>query len=269
MEYPPLEIRETSRRQAGSEASQCSACTARNKSFCGAIPDDGLSELRRSRRLIRYSKSQMIISAGQPATHIYNVVSGFVKLYRTAIDGRTQIIGIRTCGEFFATADADVHASSAEALTRVQVCSFSKLLLNKLLTRHPEAQAWMLKKSYAQLADSEEQMFLLGRKTARERVASFLLRYGYKISHQAKSDEYYDDIPLSRGDIANFLGLTVETVSRVLTDFAQKKIIVRGQCRTLRLIDIRALKIISEHDPYIAEPDSDKSRNVKMVVAGR
>lgn len=221
----------------------CMSCTVRAKSFCGAIPVRGLDSLAQSRRVIRFDRRQMIICEGAPAVSLYNVVSGVVKLSRSLSDGRTQIIGFRFPGESFAISNAEKYTTTAEALTFVEVCRFSRSRLKRLTQQFPPVQTKLLEMSYQHLTTAEDQIFLLGRKTAREKVASFLLRYGGKFD-PGRTDKDWR-FPVTRTEIADFLGLTTETVSRVLASLARENLITVGLSRSVRLLNIDVLRRVA------------------------
>lgn len=221
----------------------CMACTVRAKSFCGAIPVRNLDSLAQSRRLVRFDRRQTIVCEGTPAVSLYNIVSGVVKLYRSLSDGRTQIIGFRFPGESFAIPDTEKYTTTAEALTFVEVCRFSRSRLKRFSQQFPQVQAKLLEMSHRYLTTAEDQIFLLGRKTAREKVASFLLRYGGKFD-PGRTDKDWR-FPMTRTEIADFLGLTTETVSRVLASLARENLITVGLSHSVRLLNVDVLRRIA------------------------
>lgn len=221
----------------------CKTCTIRTKSFCGALPVRSLDSLANTRRLVRFERRQTIVCEGATAVSLFNIVSGVVKLYRSLPDGRTQIVGIRLPGEFFAIADGEKYTATAEALTSVVVCRFSRSRLKQLMQQFPQIQAKLLEMSYRHLAAAQDQIFLLGRKTAREKVASFLMRYSGKFDPERM--DKYRRVPMTRTEIADFLGLTTETVSRVLTSFAREKLVAIDLSHSVRLLNIDLLRKIA------------------------
>lgn len=223
----------------------CAACTVRAQSFCGAVPLRGLDILARSRRLVQFDRRQTIVCEGEPAISFFSVVSGIVKLCRSLSDGRTQIIGFRFPGEYFAVSDAEIYSTTAEALTFVEVCRFSRSRLKRLTQMFPQLQTRLLEMSYRYLAASEDQIFLLGRKTAREKIASFLLRFSEKFDRDISIKDRRISLPMTRTEIADFLGLTTETVSRVLTSLARDKVITVDLSHSVRLLNVDLLRHIS------------------------
>jgi CRP/FNR family transcriptional regulator len=225
----------------------CTACSVRATSFCGAIPLRGLNTLARSRRLVQYDRRQTIVSEGEPATSFFSIVSGVVKLCRSLSDGRTQIIGFRFPGEYFAISDSENYATTVEAMTFVEACQFPRSRLKRLTQAFPQMQARLLDMSHRYLAASEDQIFLLGRKTAKEKVASFLLSYSEKFAQESAGSGHRMNLPMTRAEIADFLGLTTETVSRVLTGLAREKVITVGLSHSVRLLNVNLLQRIAGH----------------------
>lgn len=232
-------------RRPAERAVACVECSARIKSFCSAVPNRDLAILARSRNRIQFNRRETIIREGDPAVSFFNVASGVVKLYRSLSDGRNQIIGFRFPGEFFAILETKRHASTVEAVTSVEVCRFPKARLKRLLNSFPQLQVQFLQMVNRQLAASEDQIFLLGRKTAREKVATFLLRYGRDLEQTGAKAGRHVNLPMTRTEIADFLGLTTETVSRVFTSLARENVIAVGASRSVNLIDIDSLARIS------------------------
>jgi len=223
----------------------CTVCAARAKGFCGAIPLRDLDSLDRSRRLVRFDRRRTIVSEGAPALSFFSIVSGVVKLYRSLPDGRTQIIGFRFPGDFFAISDTETYTTTAEALTVVEACRFSKSRLTRIMQSFPQAQSKILEMCYRYLSESEHHIILLGRKTAKEKVASFLLQYGEQFGREAIQKNHHICMPMTRGEIADFLGLTTETVSRNLTSLARDNAITIGLPHSIRLLNLDLLRHIS------------------------
>ena len=221
---------------------ECAACPARAASFCNVVPNCDLGVLAKSRRLIVFERRQTIVCQGEAATTFFNVVTGLVKLCRGSRDGRTQIVGFRGPGEFFAAAETGHYTATAEAVSRVVLCRFSRARLRRLVRDHPQLPARLLGISHRQLETLEEQMFLLGRMTAREKVASFLLHHGLNSMPEGEPHARCVRLPVTRAEIADFLGLTTETVSRVVASLVREHVITVGTSHTIHLIDVKRLQ---------------------------
>ena len=225
---------------------KCTSCPVRSTSFCNVVPNRDLKAFAKKRRSVRYEPRQTIICEGEPAISIFNVVSGVVKLTRSLPDGRTHIIGFRLPGELFATSENDTYTSSAEAITAVELCRFSRSFLTRGVRDYPRLQTRLLNLSYKQLAASEDQVLLLGQMTAQEKVARFLCVYGRKPFCNDKKQLQCAQLPMNRIEIAGFLGLTVETVSRVLSSFRRNGIITVGRAsHAIHVVDLDALERVA------------------------
>ncbi len=194
----------------------CARCDARQSSICSAIAEEDLTRIAAARSLMEVSAGATFIEEGEQADAFFNITRGTARLYKLLPDGRRQITGFAGVGHFLGLAVSDTFAFSAEAIGPVQLCRFSRPRLRALLDDFPAMEKRLLEVAANELVAAQEQMLLLGRKTARERLASFLVMQ----SHRAGVSEDRCSrvpVPMTRGDIADYLGLTIETVSRTLT----------------------------------------------------
>jgi CRP/FNR family transcriptional regulator, nitrogen fixation regulation protein len=161
--------------------------------------------------VISYPRNSEIFAEDEPADYIYQVVSGSVRTYKVLSDGRRQIGGFYLPGDIFGLQFGDEHALSAETMTDAEVRVVKRSALNTVAARDPSiAQEFFLLTS-RELCRMQRRLLLLI-KSAQERVASFLL----EMAERAPANPAID-LPMSRQDIADYLGLTIETVSRTLT----------------------------------------------------
>jgi len=194
----------------------CATCEARAISVCNAIPDADMSRLAAIAMVTEAPPGHCFIDEGEPAGSFFNVTAGTAKLFKLLPDGRRQITGFVGPGHFLGLAVSDTYAFSAEAIERVRYCRFQRARLRVLLDDFPLMEKRLLEVAAHELVAAQEQMLLLGRKTARERLASFLSlqsRQGMPCGHA----RWRFSLPMTRSDIADYLGLTIETVSRTLT----------------------------------------------------
>ena len=194
----------------------CASCEARPLSVCNAIPDADLARLATIAAVANVPAGQCFIDEGEPARCFFNVTAGTAKLFKLLPDGRRQITGFVGPGHFLGLAVSDTYAFSAEAIESVRFCRFQRDKLRALLDDFPEMEKRLLEVAANELVAAQEQMLLLGRKTARERLASFLLAWSRQGMPPGHSCQRFS-LPMTRHDIADYLGLTVETVSRTLT----------------------------------------------------
>ncbi len=194
----------------------CATCEARPVSVCNAIADAELSRLAAIAVVTEASAGQCFIDEGEPARSFFNVTAGTAKLFKLLPDGRRQITGFVGAGHFLGLAVSDTYAFSAEAIGPVRYCRFQRGKLRALLDAFPLMEKRLLEVASNELVAAQEQMLLLGRKTARERLASFLLMQSRQGMPCGRVRRRFT-LAMTRGDIADYLGLTIETVSRTLT----------------------------------------------------
>jgi CRP/FNR family transcriptional regulator len=178
-----------------------------------------------------------LVREGDPADHLFRITSGVVKVYRTLPDGRCQITGFLFAGDFVGLALEDGYLSAAVAVGPVTASRFARKKVEHLVAASPLVARLLLRRTCCELIAAQDQMLLLGRKTASEKVASFLIG----IARRTSGD--FLDLPVTRADIADYLGLTIETVSRTLTQLREDGIIDvnRAQIRIVRRAELEEL----------------------------
>jgi CRP/FNR family transcriptional regulator len=194
----------------------CATCEARSVSVCNAIHDPDLARLASIAVVTEVGPGQCFIDEGEPADAFFNITAGSAKLFKLLPDGRRQITGFVGPGHFLGIAVSDTYAFSAEAIEPVRYCRFNRGKLRALLDDFPLMEKRLLEVAANELVAAQEQMLLLGRKTARERLASFLLLQSRQGLTCGRARRWFT-LPMTRNDIADYLGLTIETVSRTLT----------------------------------------------------
>jgi CRP/FNR family nitrogen fixation transcriptional regulator len=184
---------------------------------------------------MNYGRDEEIFGEGEASRYVYRVISGAVRTYRVLSDGRRQIVEFHTPGDIFGLDGESRHALGAEAVgeTVLQVMR-RDAFLNE---RGADAAIQALLKKFHR---AQAHMLLLGRHTACERVAAFLLDF----RKRAGADVL--DLPMSRQDIADYLGLTIETVSRTFTQLQAARQIDLVSCRRVVLRNRQALERICE-----------------------
>jgi CRP-like cAMP-binding protein len=163
---------------------------------------------------IEAAAGQTIVLEGDPCTHCYRVLSGAVRLYKGTADGRRQLIDFLVAGDSFGLLGAR-YSYGVEAITRSTLVRASRLNLAAAVREQPGMAERMMERAAAELARAHEQMLLLGRKNAQEKVASLLVDLARRICADAGRPAFR--LPISRQEMADQLGLTIETVSRTMT----------------------------------------------------
>lgn len=218
----------------------CDQCDVRHKAMCAAVDvkdNDRLSAIVSHRDI---SPGQVIFEEGDPAEYAYNISSGEIRLYKLLPDGRRQITEFLGEGDFLGLVSDDAYAYGAEAMTQVELCSMRLINLERLLVDIPPVREKLLDMSRDELAAAQEQMLLLGRKTAREKLLSFLMqRYDRADSRPTEKNLH---LPMTRTDIADYLGLTIETVSRTFTALREEGLIELIDTHTVQFPDLESVR---------------------------
>lgn len=231
--------------RAGNGHAPCEACSIRDLSLCGALEEHELADIAAITSGVELDHGDPLFDEGEPAKYVFSVTSGAVKVYKLLADGRRQMTGFLFPGDFLGLADEETYAYSAEAVTRSTLCRFPRRQLQVLLERYPRMERRLLTMASHELAAAQEQMLLLGRKTAREKIASFLLMLSRRAELRGLEASPVQ-VPMSRNDIGDYLGLTTETVSRTFTQLKQDghiRLLAGGR---VELVDRKGLSDISE-----------------------
>lgn len=181
---------------------------------------------------MRFSRNAEVFGEGEPAEYLYRVVSGAVRTTRLLSDGRRQIGAFLLPGDFFGLEAGDDHRFSAEAIADSVVLVVRRGAVDQLVARSCEAARELWKLTARDLQQAQDHLLLLGRKTAQERLVSFLLDMARR-----GCDRNAVDLPMPRQDIADYLGLTIETVSRTLTQLENSAAIALPSARRIVLKD--------------------------------
>ena len=214
--------------------SPCGTCDARPLSVCMGVADGCLDQLAAAITTVRLSAHGTLAAEGEDADHFFNITAGAVKLYKLLPDGRLQIVGFLFPGDFVGLAVRETYAYSVEAILPTTACRFERRQFERLLERFPEMAVRLRERASDELAIAQEQMLSLGRKSAKERVASFLLQLSRRAARLGLPSNPII-LPMSRADIADYLGLTIETVSRTMTRLKTAGIITLGAGHSVTL----------------------------------
>lgn len=208
-----------------------------------------------------YHRGQEVCGGCRPAEHWYRLLSGAARQCALRADGRRQIVGLLLPGDYFGFTAGSEFAFTVEAVVEgTVVASYPRRRAELLADEDPEIARKLREIAFEAMARLQAQLLTLGRITAIEKVGAFLLEMARRSTHAAKDNVA---LPVSRYDIADYLAVSVETVSRSLTDLKQRGVIKFSGTRTLKIIDPDALE----------EGDSDTLRdqplNVTHLSVGR
>jgi CRP/FNR family transcriptional regulator len=197
---------------------------------------DGLARFSLAHESQTIDAGKTFLHEGDKAAIFFTVAEGTVELFKVLPDGRRAILGFLFRGDIFGFSAGDSYGYSAEAMTPLRLCRFQRQQLQHIYADFPGLESQILKLVSRELAVAQDHMVLLGRKTAHERVASFLLMLLHRIGRR----DGWIELAMSRADIADYLGLTTETVSRVFTVLKASGCIV-STCSRVRISDADAL----------------------------
>ncbi|WP_349356937.1 Crp/Fnr family transcriptional regulator [Sphingobium nicotianae] len=214
----------------------------RTTALCASMTDEDLTALSNVGRRRVIPAGQILSWAGDESNLCANVVHGALKVTSTMADGREQIVGLLFPGDFVGQLFEDEMSMTVTAVVETDLCCYSRRAFEGILDQFPRLERMLLKRTMASLNDARNRMLSLGRKSAQERVAGFILEL-YERSRAAGESQV--SIPVSRGEMADYLGLTIETVSRQLTRLRAANIIafVNGD-RDCRILDSLELEQI-------------------------
>jgi CRP/FNR family transcriptional regulator, anaerobic regulatory protein len=206
---------------------------------------DGNGELKaldRTGTPLHIPQNQTIFAQGEPVKHAYKIVSGVVRLCKHLPDGRRQIAQFLFPGEYFSFITIGDHGFSAEAVVDVTLLSFPQKHLERLCQEHPNLRARLFELLSQRVHDIQNHLTIVGRQTAKERVAAFLLL----LSRRLNTDGTRITVPMNRQDIADYLSLTMETVSRTLSRLKANRIISVPDLHQLELRNVAALHALAD-----------------------
>lgn len=220
----------------------CGDCGARPLGVCADLHGHELQSMACASVTVAAAPGEALFHEGDANPFVFNVVDGAVKLYRLLPDGRRQITGFLFKGDFLGLGGRSTAAFTAEALTPLSACRFRRTDFERLLEELPALEHRLVAMAGDELMAAQEQIVLLGRKTAKERIASFLVRLAARMEQLGEAGDVVH-LPMTRLDIADYLGLTIETVSRVFT-----------QLKTTGLI-----RLLPSNGVLLAKPDALKA----------
>ncbi|MFK7942417.1 MAG: transcriptional regulator FnrL [Paracoccaceae bacterium] len=226
---------------------KCSGCPIRNRAVCSYSSPAELVALDAAKFYRDYEPGQEIVGEGQPTAFVGSVVSGVVALYKLLEDGRRQMVGLLFASDFIGRPMRSLAPFDAVAITPVRMCQFKRSQFEVLLAESRSLERRLLEMTLDELDASRAWMLLLGRKTAREKLASFLLMLARRtaaLGNNPMRPGMQVQNPLTRETIADFLGLTIETVSRQFTNLksegvldlpSRQDVILRDPAELMRL----------------------------------
>ena len=206
------------------DKNRCFECQIRSYSFCRGLKDEQLKEFSEISTNKKFKNKVNIFLQQDEAKKFYNITEGNVKIYQLMDDGRIQIIGFLYPGDFFGSFKKGKYNYCAEAIGDVHVCVFEQNKLNNHIEKNVSLVKELLNQTSHELTLVQDRISVLGKFDATERLSKFIVN----ISEQRKKIGWQNNpisLPMTRQDIADYLGLTIETVSREISKLKTSNII--------------------------------------------
>ncbi|WP_395329835.1 Crp/Fnr family transcriptional regulator [Novosphingobium sp. BL-8H] len=227
--------------------SNCDLCVVRNRAICSALDAKELEALNAIGRTRMIEPGESLIWEGEDSVLVANVIEGVLKLSTNTEDGREQIVGVVYPSDFIGRPFGGTTGHGVTALTEAKVCVFSRRDFDAFAREHPALEHKLLERTLGELDRTRRWMLLLGRKSASEKLASFLLEMAERLGGPGCAIQFEMpgqqriSLPFSRQQIADVLGLTIETVSRQFTRFKNEGLIDLPSRRDVTILDFAAL----------------------------
>ena len=228
----------------------CNSCPIRHRAVCARCESDELARLEQMKYYRSFQAGQTVIWSGDRMDFVASVVSGIATLTQTMEDGRRQMVGLLLPSDFVGRPGRSTAAYDVTATTDLVMCCFRKKPFEELIQSTPHISQRLLEMTLDELDAAREWMLLLGRKTAREKIASLLAiiaRRDVSLNPRAKGPIVFD-LPLTREEMADYLGLTLETVSRQVSALRRDGVISLEGKRHVTVNDFDRLLEIAGDD---------------------
>ena len=223
----------------------CADCPIRHKAVCARCEPDELTLLEEIKYYKGFTAGQPIVWAGDPMEFVASVVSGVASMTQTMEDGRRQMVGLLLPSDFLGRPNRDTVSYDVHAATDIVLCCFRRNPFQQLISTTPHVSQRLLEMTLDELDAAREWMLLLGRKTAREKIASFLTIIARRDASlknvPSLGGPLSFDLPLTREAMADYMGLTIETVSRQMTALRKDGVIELDGKRRIIIPDFEAL----------------------------
>ncbi|WP_276315571.1 Crp/Fnr family transcriptional regulator [Mesorhizobium jarvisii] len=228
----------------------CDRCAVRKSSLCNRVCVDLQKELSRLSHHRTYCLGETVLGEMEAISFVGIVVSGVLRMQKSLEDGRQQLVGLLFQSDFFGRVFGGLSAHAIEAASDVTLCCYERRAFERLTERFPELEHQLMLSTLDELDAARSWMLLLGCQTTPERVASFLLmlcrRTGTNQWTPGANLSIY--VPISRRDMASYLGTTGETISRVIHEMSRKGIIKIRNSQHFEVLNMRQLVKMSARE---------------------
>jgi len=195
--------------------------------------------------LRRVEAKEFLFAEGDPTTHLFRVETGAISLYKVLADGRRQIVGFAYPGDLIGLGAQREHVMNAQAMKPTRVRCLPVAALHQSAAKDPAVGFKLYEALARELAATRDLMLTTGQRSATERVVGFLLALSRRNKRNGHDPAVFE-LPMTRADIGDFLGLTIETVSRTFTKLKSVGLIELPQSNRVKLVDIDALESLAE-----------------------
>ncbi|QDC08317.1 Crp/Fnr family transcriptional regulator [Oceanicola sp. D3] len=230
----------------------CGSCPIRHRAVCARCDEDELSHLEEIKYYRSFEPGQTVIWSGDHMDFLGSIVSGVATLSQTMEDGRTQMVGLLLPSDFVGRPGREAATYDVTAVTDLTMCCFRRKPFENMMESTPHIAQRLLQMTLDELDAAREWMLILGRKTAREKIASLLAILGRRDASLGlggpMGDEITFDLPLTREAMADYLGLTLETVSRQVSALKKDGLIELEGKRRVRVPSYDALMVETGDD---------------------
>lgn len=219
----------------------CEGCLARPLAVCASIPVAETHALEAAAGEVLLPAGATLAHEGDPRREVYTVTRGMLRRVRLLPDGRRLVAGFLMTGDFIGFSGAPQYRHTLEAVTDCVLCVFPLQSMRSLCERYPALESGLLAQACGELDATRGNLMLLARLGPGERLAAFLVELAER-QRRRGGPAGHVDLPMTRADIADHLGLTIETVSRSFTRLRQGGAIAFEDPRRIDLVDVAALR---------------------------
>jgi len=219
----------------------CTTCPIRHRAICSNCTDSELVQLDRIKYYKTYAPGASVVVTGDKMAFVASVVSGVASLSRSMADGRMQMVGLLLPSDFIGRPGREEASFDVTAVSELTLCHFHRQPFEDVTRTTPHVQERLVEIALDELDAAREWMLLLGRKTAREKIASFLVICARRLGQKQEGGAMTMDLPLTRDAMADYLGLTIETVSRQMAALKRDGVLVLQGSRHVTVPDLERL----------------------------
>jgi CRP/FNR family transcriptional regulator len=227
---------------------KCSNCPIRHRAVCSRCDEDELTLLENMKSYKSFEVGEVILWRGEPLEYVASIVEGVASLSKTLEDGRTQMVGLMLPSDFIGRPGRTKVEFDVTATTPVTLCRFERKQFERLVLETPHIAQRLMEIALDELDAARDWMVLLGRKTAREKIATFIEMLARRSLVGIPENNVSIELPMTRDQIANYLGLTLETVSRQFNALKKEGVIALSGRKSISVVDLSSLHCATGDD---------------------